>query len=258
MVPWKSFFTRFVFVAGVVVGFLTVDCVSASRMPAKTVQTELGARLFGAEANRRLETPLVAGPAGSPAFNCRVLSSMVMVYASGSSWYVGLGSGVIIGDGRHVLTAFHVITAGSRLAVARLACANGTDRQITVGGLQPATLVAWNRDHDAGILEIPEQPPSLRPLPVTLAMPPLDAPVWHYGITSVVEPGRLEEWASMSIPGEAVVQGTARPGDSGGPVVDAAGQVIGITIARVLDMDQDYYLFVPINDLTAGLLWEPE
>jgi S1-C subfamily serine protease len=258
LVPLKSLTDKFVRLVCLAFVAFFFSCVTAAKPPVKTAGTELGLRIFSAAANRGLPTPLEAGPAGSVAFDCRTLSSMVMIYSDGPPWSAAFGSGFLVGDGRYMLTAYHVIEGRSRVRVARLFCASGSDRKLLHSGYFPVRIIAWNDGRDVAILEVEGDRPFGQPLPVTLELPPIDAPIWHYGVTSIVESGKLDEWPSMTLPGQAVVRGTARPGDSGGPVLDEKGRVIGVTVARVLDEDTDYYLFISINDIASGLLWEPE
>ncbi len=110
-------------------------------------------------------------------------------------------------------------------------CRSGGDLRVRyLGQRYPATVAAWDRKRDLAVLEVPEL--NAPPLPITTqaragewvlaAGTPMGyANSVSVGIVSAVVP------KDHSVSTDAVVG----PGSSGGPLVNAAGEVIGINTA---------------------------
>jgi S1-C subfamily serine protease len=146
------------------------------------------------------------------------------------------GSGFVLAPGR-VLTNAHVVAGMS-------------SPQVQVGGTGDdldATVVVFDAARDLAVLDVPEL--QARPLPlateegvrgdeVVVAGFPLNGPY-------LLTPGRVRDVITAvgeDIYGEAEVTrevyslfAEVRPGNSGGPVLDAQGAVVGVVFARSLD-----------------------
>lgn len=145
------------------------------------------------------------------------------------------GSGFVVAPGR-VVTNAHVV-------------AGMDEPQVQVGGtgdLLPARVVVLDAARDLAVLDVPDL--QARPLAlgadrargddVVVAGFPLDGPY-------VLSPGRVRDVLSArgeDVYGEQEVtrevyslNAEVRPGNSGGPVLDAAGAVVGVVFARSLD-----------------------
>ncbi len=163
-----------------------------------------------------------------------------------------LGTGFVVGEGRHVLTNSHVIAVelnkakGERLAVF---AGHGRDPlRLT------AEVVARDDAHDVAVLSIPEALPSLR-LTTSSGIREGDAvaftgfpigavlglyPVTHRGIISSITPVAIPSASSKQLSPQKIkrlrdpfvvyqLDATAYPGNSGSPLfLPGSGDVIGI------------------------------
>lgn len=165
----------------------------------------------------------------------------------------GLGSGVIIDDSGDILTSLHVVTASTAITVT---FADGTETTAQVSAQQP--------DNDIAVLHPARQPAVLAP--ATLGNPG----ALRVGDDAYVVGNPLGLYSSMSA---GVVSGLNRsfsppdglqklrgliqfdaavnPGNSGGPLLNRYGQVVGIVAALVNPTGQDVFIgigfAVPIN-----------
>ncbi len=169
----------------------------------------------------------------------------------------GSGSGVLITPDGFVITNSHVVADGDEV---RLTLANGRDL--------PATLVGTDPDTDSAVLRamLPagEQLPaaevgdsdSLRvgQLVIAIGNP--------HGFQSTVTTGVVSALGrSLRAPGGRLIEGMIQtdaplnPGNSGGPLVDSRGHIVGINTA-IIQGAQGLCFAIPVNTITwvAGLL----
>jgi S1-C subfamily serine protease len=195
------------------------------------------------------EAPVIAPPAPAappgptpvyaldPAQVQRWLDSVVML-VNGASWC----SGVVIDDEGTVATAYHCVAGGLRPQV------QTRDRVAH----ESRTLATLPRE-DLAIILVPDLAGKVAPLPVRRDHPQQGERV--YGLGHPFAPASLKasalkgllQWSItegiVSGVGEKLIQTDAalNPGNSGGPVVDAQGRVIGIT-SRKLSGDNIAFL----------------
>jgi S1-C subfamily serine protease len=163
-----------------------------------------------------------------------------------------LGSGVVINAAGAVLTALHVVEGASRI---QLAFADGT----TAG----ATVLVTKPESDIAVLA-PDQLPDLVVPAVMAGPPPVGDAVYAVGnplgLTHSLTAGVVSA-TDRSIPtGRGELSGliqfdaAVNPGNSGGPLLNRAGQVVGIVTALANPANQDFFVgigfAVPIA--TAG------
>ena len=163
-----------------------------------------------------------------------------------------LGSGVVINAAGAVLTALHVVEGASRI---QLAFADGT----TAG----ATVLVTKPESDIAVLA-PDQLPDLVVPAVMAGPPPVGDAVYAVGnplgLTHSLTAGVVSA-TDRSIPtGRGQLSGliqfdaAVNPGNSGGPLLNRAGQVVGIVTALANPANQDFFVgigfAVPIA--TAG------
>ena len=171
----------------------------------------------------------------------RAAASTVKIQAPGCGG-VNYGSGAVIAPG-HVLTNAHVV-AGTR-SVGILV--PGSTKPL------PASVVAFDPARDAAVLAVPG-----------LTLPALGTSIAKRGTQAVIlgyPGGGLETTVAAVVQGEIrgegrdiydqtavnrdilVLSGPARPGNSGGPLVDLEGRMIGLVFAGSISRpDQSYAL----------------
>lgn len=181
----------------------------------------------------------------------RVAPSVVRVETVG-----GVGSGFIIGDARHVATAFHVVAIGRPLRIHFL------------GGAQLwARAVAVDPEHDVAILELESDagvpPLVLRPRGQAPAVGDEVAVIGHplsglEGPAAYKLDGLLNWSASrgiVSAKNDVLVQTDAsvNPGNSGGPMLDCEGRVVGVVSWKVAAAEVDNIAFAVRAELLDNL-----
>jgi S1-C subfamily serine protease len=176
----------------------------------------------------------------------------------------GLGSGVVVNDSGSILTALHVISDATDI---ELTFADGSQSGAVVVNRQPAS--------DIAVLA-PIQPPA-QIVPATLGNPG----AMHVGDEAYVVGNPLGLYSSMSagvisgldrtftppntgqkLQGLIQIDAAVNPGNSGGPLLNRAGQVVGIVTALINPTDQDVFigigLAVPINTAASGAGLPPD
>jgi S1-C subfamily serine protease len=165
----------------------------------------------------------------------------------------GLGSGVIIDDAGDVLTSLHVVRGATEIQVT---FADGTQSDAEVLDSQP--------ENDIAIL-LPSQLPE-QFLPATLGNPnamrvgdeafAVGNPFGLYssmsaGVISGFDRSFMPEGSTQNLQGLIQIDAAVNPGNSGGPLLNRAGQVIGIVTGIVNPTDQSFFvgigLAVPIT-----------
>lgn len=235
------------------------------RMPpaATRVATDLRARLVAAGLPRVFEglTPEPISPAAPPQageLDAAALDQAqdAVVRIDGAAPCCGAsveGSGWVFGSAR-VITNAHVVA--------------GTDEVSVTAGTQrlQGRVVLFDPAKDVAVLAVP----GLQAAPLSLGAPLAQgAPAAALGFPLAgdfqVAPMRVRgtvEARGRDIYGQAEVtrevyslRGTIRPGNSGGPLVDAQGQAVGLVFARSLDDAETGYALTLAeiqDDLRAG------
>jgi S1-C subfamily serine protease len=172
---------------------------------------------------------------------------------------IGAGTGIVI-DPSVVLTNNHVVAGATDL----------TARSIANGQVYPASVIGFDRQHDIAVLQL-----AGGGLPtanignsdsVTVGEPVVSlGNAGGAGGAPSVEPGRIAALnqtvsandsltgSTETLNGLIQVDANIRPGDSGGPTVNGANQVIGMNTAA----SQNYHLgrgqgfAIPINEAMA-------
>jgi S1-C subfamily serine protease len=181
-----------------------------------------------------------------------VLIETTITSTTDSKADTGLGSGVVVDDNADILTSLHVVANAKSIQVT---FADGTQSSAQVAVRQP--------ENDIAVLT-PDQPPSVI-VPAVLGNPN----AMHVGEDAYVLGNPFGLYGSFSAgvisgfnrtfqpPGGQELQGliqidaAVNPGNSGGPLLNRAGQVIGIVTGIVNPTDQSFFvgigLAVPIN-----------
>ena len=208
--------------------------------------------------------PSSAALADLPALFEEVAPSVVQIRARGQGG-AGVGSGVVIDRSGHILTNYHVVEGaitlvvelpdGTTAAAELIGSDPGNDLAVIRADLPAAALVpATLGDSDA--VRVGE--------PVFAIGNPFDLDFTvTSGIISGVDRESQQRLNGRSIRGVLQTDAAVNPGNSGGPLFNAAGEVIGINTAVENPIGQNFFVgvgyAVPSNtalrfipDLIAG------
>jgi S1-C subfamily serine protease len=248
------------FVAGVLTVLVALWLVD-TRTPAQPPLTRQEMEDSVAQA---LES-VTAAPALSARVYGAVWPSLVFIQsqAVGAEGEEGfsLGSGIVVNEEGNILTSLHVVDGASGI---QLTFADGSESGAQVVATQP--------ENDIAVL-LAEQPPA-QLVPAILGNPG----ALHIGDEAFVVGNPLGLYSSMSagvisglgrsfkpVDGKQQLEGliqfdaAVNPGSSGGPLLNRAGQVVGIVTALANPTEQDFFIgigfAVPIDiaGAAAGL-----
>jgi S1-C subfamily serine protease len=225
--------------------------------PAPLTQRDVDDRVAAALAS------VTPAPAFSEQVYEAVLPSLVLVEAgSGTSGSAGpgahgLGSGVVINQRGLILTSLHVVVGADDIVVT---FADGTR--------SPAEIVARQPEDDIAVIVATQPPPDLAP--ATIGDPrsvrqgseayAMGSPFGLGGSMSVGVISGLDRSFTVPETGQTLhgliqIDAAVNPGNSGGPLLDRDGHVIGIVTALVNPTEDDVFigigLAVPI-DVAGG------
>ncbi len=174
----------------------------------------------------------------------------------------GLGSGVVVDDSGSILTALHVVQ-------------NATDIQVTFadGTQSVAGIIAQTPDQDIAVLRAIAPSPNL--VPATLGNPhtlrvgdeafAVGSPFGLYGSLSAGVISGLDRTFQPpdrpeKLTGLIQIDAAVNPGNSGGPLLNRDGEVVGVITGLVNPNDQEVFVgigcAVPI-DVAAGASGSP-
>ena len=175
----------------------------------------------------------------------------------------GLGSGVVVNLGGQILTALHVVEDATHIKVT-----------FADGSTSTATISSQDEENDIAVLD-PDTPPA-QIVPATLGNPGamhigseayiVGNPFGLYGslstgVVSGLERSFRDPETNRLHTGLIQVDAAVNPGNSGGPLVDRNGNVIGIVTALINPTEQDVFigigLAVPI-DVAGGAAGAPQ
>jgi S1-C subfamily serine protease len=165
----------------------------------------------------------------------------------------GFGSGVVIDDRGNILTSLHVVASASDI---QLTFADGTQSSAQVIARQP--------EQDIAVLRATQPPAQI--VPATLGNPNamrvgdeafvVGNPLGLYGsmsagVISGFDRSFQPPNSDQKLQGLIQIDAAVNPGNSGGPLLNRYGQVIGIVAGIVNPTDQDVFIgigfAVPIN-----------
>ena len=165
----------------------------------------------------------------------------------------GVGSGVVVSDKGDILTSLHVISGATTI---KITFADGTE--------SGAKIIARQPENDIAVLR-PTKPPKLL-VPATLGNPGavrvgdeayvVGNPLGLYGsmsagVISALNRSFKPDGNKAQLKGLIQIDAAVNPGNSGGPLLNRNGEVIGIVAALVNPTGQDVFIgigfAVPIN-----------
>ena len=189
-----------------------------------------------------------------------ILPSLVVVQSDveGTGNGIGLGSGVVINSDAYVLTALHVIEGSTEI---KLGFADGSSTVAYVASVVP--------ERDIAVLT-PAFPPGLV-VPATIGNPaslrvgdevfaagnPLGlVGSLSAGVVSGVDRQSAPHGREEAIEGLIQFDAAVNPGNSGGPLLDRNGRVVGIVTGLMNPTDQDVFIgvgfAVPIDEAASA------
>jgi S1-C subfamily serine protease len=158
----------------------------------------------------------------------------------------GIGSGVIINDQGDILTSLHVVTQSNEI---ELTFADGTKSPAQITGTQP--------EHDIAVLHASQPPAQI--VPATLGNPNAarvgdEAFVVGnpFGLYSSMSAGVISGFdrtfqpvdSSYKLENMIQIDAAVNPGNSGGPLLNRYGEVIGIVTGLVNPTEQNFFVGV--------------
>ena len=239
------------FVAGVLVALVAILLYALMAPGTKPLTTrEIDQRVASALAS---QTP---GPAFSSQVYQVIAPSLVFIQTrgpiTGDPDDGGVGSGVIVTDAGDILTALHVVE-------------NATTITLTFadGSTSPGEIVAQEPENDIAVVHANLPPANLPPavlgdpnIPIGSEAYVVGNPYGLYGsISAGVISGRGRTFKrpnrDTTISNLIQIDAAVNPGNSGGPLLNRDGYVVGIVVALVNPTDDDVFigigLAVPIN-----------
>ncbi|HVF21113.1 MAG TPA: trypsin-like peptidase domain-containing protein [Mycobacteriales bacterium] len=211
----------------------------ATAVLAGTIGGVVGARVAPSPADRStVTTHVAAAPVGARSGLAAVAASVapavvdISVDGPGGS---GVGSGIVIAADGSILTNNHVVAGARRI---RVRFSDGTASDATLVGADPTTDLAVVRATARGELVVATFGDSDR-VAVGDQVVAVGSPL---GLSGSVTAGIVSALHRPVRAGDAATRGSAvldaiqtdaavNPGNSGGPLVDATGRVIGVTTA---------------------------
>ncbi|MGH3072926.1 MAG: S1C family serine protease [Gaiellaceae bacterium] len=165
---------------------------------------------------------------------------VVTIYSYYDDGQRAQGSGFVVSDEGHILTNSHVVTNVDE----EPSRATGADRIYVVfhdGDRIPGTIVGWDLFNDTGVVKVDPDDHALSPLPlgnsrVVVVGEPVAAIGSPFGqesslavgVVSATERSIDSLTSAYDVSGAIQIDAPINHGNSGGPLLDARGRVIGI------------------------------
>lgn len=171
----------------------------------------------------------------------------------------GLGSGVVVDRFGSILTSLHVIEGANQVTVT---FADGTQSQAAVVMRRPEYDLAVLQAYDTPLFVVPAvlgNPNSMRVGDEAFVVGN------PFGLYSSMSAGVISGFdrvfrapdSDLEIPGMIQFDAAANPGNSGGPLLNRSGHVIGIVTGLINPTDENFFVgigfAVPINIAVGGM-----
>jgi serine protease Do len=174
---------------------------------------------------------VLAKPTNDPLTYEKPLPLELLPYRERTDLYRSIGTAFAIGQNRFV-TAAHVLSAGNSSQYGPLALRDSAGRIYPVD-----KVLKYSGSEDYSVFSV-HSPPTLAPL-LTRSRPPLNTPVFAvgnaYGDGVVVRDGLYTSDTPEELDGRwqwLRFSAAASPGNSGGPLIDRTGKVVGVVLRK--------------------------
>jgi S1-C subfamily serine protease len=185
---------------------------------------------------------------------------VVTIYATFPDGRRSQGSGFLVSDAGHILTNSHVVTTAGEGTDVRSA-----SRLYVVfadGDRIPASIVGWDLFNDTGVIKVDPAAHSVAPVPlgdssrVVVGEPvaAIGSPFGQesslaVGVVSATERSIRSLTSAYDVSGAIQIDAPINRGNSGGPLLDARGRVIGINaqISSESGTNEGVGFAIPIN-----------
>ncbi len=183
--------------------------------------------------------------------------SVVHIFVRRGGFFLGTGSGFLLDEEGHIVTNNHVVSGGTEFDVSFY------DGTISAS----ADIVGRDADSDLAVIKVDNVPTGVSPIPlgdseevrvgqfvVAIGNPFGEAGSMTVGVVSAV--GRTiesqretESGASYSLPEVIQTDAAINPGNSGGPLLDLAGNVVGVnsSILSTTGSNTGVGFSIPVN-----------
>jgi S1-C subfamily serine protease len=225
-----------------------------------------GTQLTRTEVNDAIANAM-ASATPRPAYSAEVFKiiqpSLVLIQAQLQNGEKNLGTGVIVDGAGDILTSLHVINGATKISIT---FADGTRSDGIVASAQP--------EMDIAVLQAPTMPQLF--VPATLGNPgalqvgdeayAVGHPFGLYdsmsaGVISGFDRTFRPENSDVQLEGLIQFDAAVNPGNSGGPLLNRYGHVVGIITGIVNPSDQNFFIgiafAVPINMAAGGVDMPP-
>ncbi len=223
-----------VFLLGVVLTLLAMAAfLKLNPLPKSLTQSDIDGAVLHTLQNKELPSPSAKAAASVQGAVVHVQSYAADPKNKDTDKESGVGTGVVIKDDGTILTNFHVIAGAKRLKVTFF---DGTESEAIVIGVQP--------DKDLAVIKPKKIPDDLEPailgssqqlLPgdqvVAVGFPFGIGPSVSAGVVSGLNRTFKSPDGNQDLSGLIQFDAAANPGNSGGPLVNMSGEVVGIVTA---------------------------
>ena len=190
--------------------------------------------------NGATAAPLIGNRFNPAAIYARTTPGVVTIDAVFGDGERAQGSGFVVSEQGHVMTNSHVITtAGNENEAAR--GASSVYVVFADGDRLPASIVGWDLFNDTGVIRVEPRDHSLKPIPLgdsddvvvgepvaAIGSPFGNANSLSVGVVSAVSRSIPSLTSDYSVADAIQVDAPINHGNSGGPLLNAGGRVIGI------------------------------
>ena len=185
--------------------------------------------------------PVVGGDFDAARIYAERAAGVVTIYATFARGQRSQGSGFVVSDGGHILTNSHVVTTADGLRTDDVQGARQVYVVFSDGDRIPGTIVGWDLFNDVGLVKVDPKDHAVTPLPlgdsssVVVGEPvaavgsPFDqAGSLSVGVVSAVNRSIPSLTSAYDVADAIQIDAPINRGNSGGPLLDAEGRVIGI------------------------------